>query len=260
MQPSLLHGKQRIQVETALNKKVHISLKQLNEFLSTSWHPRCFLDIDDISTVIPLYDGLHPHQPLAISFSIHIQEHRDSKLSHCEFRPKSTEDPRKDLLVNLIKNIPENACIIVYDKARVADLLRGLASTSIELNRKVRHVLDNMIDLMEPFKAWHIYSWRQRGEHSLNSVLSAFVNDWNQNEPVDSIRLNLTDIWFRHWLKADMATIGDTDSLNNMLGELSIIQRNRSNGMARLLDVMEQHNTKGKHFGGYGRDYETFQK
>lgn len=32
-----------------------------------------------------------------------------------------------------------------------------------------------MIDLIEPFKARHIYSWKQQGSHSIKAVLPAFV-------------------------------------------------------------------------------------
>jgi hypothetical protein len=35
--------------------------------------------------------------------------------------------------------------------------------------------MDNLHDLIDPFKKRHLYSWKQKGSHSIKSVLPAFV-------------------------------------------------------------------------------------
>jgi hypothetical protein len=236
----LLHGKQLLQVEAAQNKKVLLNESVLDSFLSQFWYPRCFINFSDISAAIPPFNGLRPFQPVAISYSIHTQESCDAEIKHTEFLPSSADDSRRNLLEKLLDDISGNCCVVVCDKAHVANIMKGLEISAPELKLKVRNLLNNMVDLMEPFRAWHIYSWRQHGDSSPASIFNAFLNKQYEPSILKAEILNITDMWLDNFSSAVMpSAVSDLFHIENMMA-IKRHQDEQINSMRLLLTTIER--------------------
>lgn len=171
----LLDGKQRQQAEAAAKKKVIVDRERLRKFLDQLWYPLCFLDFETFQSPIPPYDGLKPYQQVPFQYSLHYQKKRNGKLYHCEFLAGPATDPRKEFVERLLADIPEGACILAYNKAFEIGRLKELAEHFPKHRKKIRAIIDNVVDLIDPFRQRMIYSWKQKGSHSIKQVLPAFV-------------------------------------------------------------------------------------
>ncbi len=170
-----LKGKQRQQAETAREKQVIVDREKLAEFLDQLWYPLCFLDFETFSMAIPPYDGLKPYQHVPFQYSLHYQKRKNGKLYHREFLAEPGIDPRKGLIEQLLVDIPEEACVLAYHKSFEVGRLKELAEHFPRHKKKIGKIIDNAIDLEDPFRHRAIYSWQQKGSSSIKKVLPAFV-------------------------------------------------------------------------------------
>ncbi len=171
----LLKGNQLQQVETARSKKNVVNPKQLREFLDTLRYPLYFLDFETFMDAIPPYDGMKPFQHVPFQYSLHWQKKAGGTLYHTEYFAKPGVDPRKEIAERLLKDIPEGACVLAYWKSFEAGRIKELAELFPNKRKRLLSIVDNMVDLIDPFKARDLYSWKQKGSHSIKAVLPAFV-------------------------------------------------------------------------------------
>jgi len=171
----LVKGKQRQQVEAAKKKQTIVNKEGLHEFLDSLWYPLCFLDFETFMEAVPSYDGQRPYQQIPFQFSLHIQKKPGGKLYHYEYLAEPGMDPRKEFLEELLEVLPDDGCIMVYNMSFEKDKLEKLAELFPRKKKRIQNVIDNMVDLIVPFRARHLYSWKQKGSHSLKAVLPAFV-------------------------------------------------------------------------------------
>lgn len=171
----MLKGKQKQQAESALTKKVIVEKEKLRAFIEQLKYPLYFLDFETFMSAIPPYDGQRPYQQVPFQYSLHYQKKKGGKLHHVEFLAQPGVDPRKELLTQLLNDIPESACILAYNKSFEIGRLNELAERFPRKKKKIQAIIDNMIDLIEPFRQRSIYSWEQKGSHSIKKVLPAFV-------------------------------------------------------------------------------------
>jgi len=171
----LLKGKQLQQVEAARGKKTIVNKKKLREFIDSLWYPLYFLDFETIAHPIPPYDGLSPFQNVPFQYSLHWQKRAGGKIYHSEYLAKPGIDPRKEIVERLLEDIPEGACVLAYYKSFEATRIKELAAQFPKKKKRLQSIIDNMLDLIDPFKARHLYSWKQKGSHSIKLVLPAFV-------------------------------------------------------------------------------------
>jgi len=173
----LLKGNQLQQVETARSKKTLVNKKQLREFLDTLRYPLYFLDFETFMDGVPPYDGMKPFQQVPFQYSLHWQKKAGGTLYHSEYLAEPGIDPRKEITERLLKDIPEGACVLAYWKSFEAGRIKELAELFPNKKKRLLSIIDNMVDLIDPFKARHLYSWKQKGSHSIKSVLPAFVEN-----------------------------------------------------------------------------------
>lgn len=171
----LLKGKQLQQVEATRGKKTIVNKEKLSEFLDSLWYPLYFLDFETFEVTIPEHDGLHPFQQVPFQYSLHWQKRAGGKLYHTEYLAKPGIDPRKEITDRLLADIPEGACVLAYWKSFESNRLKELAEQFPRKKKRLQSIIDNMVDLIEPFKARNLYSWKQQGSHSIKAVLPAFV-------------------------------------------------------------------------------------
>ena len=174
-----LSAKQYIQVDAAKTQEVHYDHNAVKEFVDSLWYPLYFLDFETFTQAIPPYDGLRPYQQIPFQYSLHYLEHKGDNLKHCEFLAMPHTDPRKVLIEKLMKEIPDNACVLAYNKSFEIGRLQELALWFPEHAEKIEKIIQNVRDLIVPFRSYAIYHWQQHGSASLKNVLPAMVPDFN---------------------------------------------------------------------------------
>lgn len=170
-----LNPAQRQQVEATLQQRDSIDRPALQAFLDTLWYPLCHLDFETFNSAIPLFDGTRPYQQVPFQFSVHCQAAAGAAPEHVAFLARPGVDPRRELAERLLAVIPEQACILTYNQAFERGVLRELAALFPDLAAAIERRLDNVRDLMLPFRRRDVYCWQMRGSYSIKEVLPALV-------------------------------------------------------------------------------------
>jgi hypothetical protein len=173
----ILNDSQRMQAEQYRRRGEHADPEGIREFLKRLWYPLCFLDFETIQTAIPLFDGNRPYQQIPFQYSLHLQKSAKLSLKHFEFLARPGVDPRRELTERIIREIPEEACVMVYHKTFEKGVLSDLAESFPQYRKRLDGIIDNLVDLMEPFQRRDIYHWEMDGSYSLKAVLPVLVPD-----------------------------------------------------------------------------------
>jgi hypothetical protein len=157
------------------------------------------------------------------------------RLHHKEFLAEPGIDPRKGLLEKLTEIIPEDACILAYNKSFEATVLKGLAECFPRKKKLIGTYIDNMIDLADPFRKRDIYSWKQQGAYSIKKVLPAFVKGMSYEG------LEIADGGAAMQAYHEMCALMDKPKeLANLRKSLLAYCKMDTLAMVRLLDVLRK--------------------
>ena len=170
-------GSQLMQLEAFLNKREFVDREQVKEFLDTLWYPLYFLDFETVMPAIPPYDGMRPYQQLPFQYSLHYMEREGSRLRHREYLAEPNIDPREEIVQSLVHDIPEEACVIAYNASFEMSRLGDLAGYLPRYKRRIDLMIDNVRDLIIPFRKQYVYHWQMKGSASQKAVLPALVPD-----------------------------------------------------------------------------------
>jgi len=164
----------RLQVETKVyNRPPTINKKAVKTFLdSLSW-PLYFLDFEGFQEAIPPYDGLRPYMQTPFQYSLHIQKESGGCLEHREFLAEEGKDPRRSLAERLCADIPQTACVLVYNKVYEKGRIKELARCFDDLAKHLMNIHNNIKDLMQPFQSRVYYCREFGGSYSIKQVLPA---------------------------------------------------------------------------------------
>ena len=173
---------QLIQVRSNISKCASMNKRALRSFLKNVKYPLCFLDFETFMMAVPPYDGIRPYQQIPFQYSLHCLDDENAELKHIEFLTWPKQDPRKDFVEQLIRDIPLNACVMVYNKTFEMGILKSLAAWFPEHADRINTIIDNIVDLMVPFKKKDYYHWRMNGSYSIKSVLPALVPELSYAE------------------------------------------------------------------------------
>jgi hypothetical protein len=171
----LLNHDQIMQIEFNHSKQVKIDRKAIQAFLKTLKYPLAFFDFETFMTAVPPFDGIRPYQKIPFQYSLHVLENPNGKLQHYEFLAMPHQDPREDLVNNLVKQIPDKGSVLVYNQSFEISILNSLAELFPKQKKKIKKIINNVVDLMIPFKNRDIYYWQMNGSYSLKAVLPALV-------------------------------------------------------------------------------------
>lgn len=167
----------QMQVSGALNGEIHIDRDGILDFLRTLSYPLYYLDFETIQPAIPLYDGTRPYQQITTQYSLHVQDREGGELRHYEFLAPTREDPLRPLAESLCRDIPEDACVLAYNKSFECGRIAELAELFPDLAAHLLSVRDNVKDLLVPFQAGCYYHPAMGGSFSIKSVLPALFPD-----------------------------------------------------------------------------------
>lgn len=173
--------KQQIEFEL-YNKEEHIDKQKINEFLSTLSYPLYFLDFETYQQSIPMYDNVKPYMQIPFQYSIHYIEKEAGDLKHTDFLGDGINDPRRELALKLIKDIPKDVCVLAYNMMFEKMVIKNLANLYPDLSEHLMNIYDNMKDLMSPFRDRAYYNKDMHGSYSIKYVLPAlFPNEQSLN-------------------------------------------------------------------------------
>jgi len=118
---------------------------------------------------------MRPYQQLPFQYSLHYIEQEGSDLRHREYLVEPNIDPRGEIAERLVRDIPEEACLVAYNASFEISRLGDLAEYLPRYRRRIDLMIDNMRDLIIPFKKRHVYHWQMKGSASQKAVLPALV-------------------------------------------------------------------------------------
>ena len=178
----MLNFKQGIQVAGTLKKKDHIIKKNIRDFLESLWQPLYFLDFETFMPPIPLFNGTRPYQQIPFQYSLHYMEQEGGELNHSEFLASPNCDPRHELTEKLVNEIPGSACVLAYNMSFERRILEDLGSWFSQYGSRIENIIDNMRDLMAPFRNKDCYLWQMNGAYSIKTVLPTLVPELSYDE------------------------------------------------------------------------------
>ncbi len=164
-----------LQVKAYLEHNTHIDVPVIPQWVTQLTYPLGFMDFETFMPAIPLYYKSRPYQHIPFQFSVHIQQNPDSAVNHAAFLGYPERDPRPAFIKALIKSTVNCNTILVYNKAFETGRLKELQQHFPEYSGKIQHILDKIIDLMEPFQKKWYYTASMNGSYSIKVVLPALV-------------------------------------------------------------------------------------
>lgn len=177
-----LNSTQRQQVETTLQQEDLLNSAGVSSFLETLWYPLCHLDFETFSSPIPRFEGTRPYQQVPFQYSIHLQTASGAEPQPFAYLAPPNRDPRRELLEQLLAVIPTDACVLTYNQAFEKGVLRDLAARFPDLAEAISQRVENVRDLMVPFRRRDVYRWQMRGSYSIKEVLPALVPELSYKE------------------------------------------------------------------------------
>jgi hypothetical protein len=171
-------------------------------------YPICFLDFETTFMVpIPLFDGSKPYQKIPFQYSLHYLERDGAELLHYEYLSQAKLDLRREFLEKLLNQLPEDACVLVYNKTFETGILNDLIQMFPEHEEKVANIISNVRDLMIPFRNKDVYRWKMEGSYSLKYVLPALAPELTYEGMQISDGGMAANAWLRLWEMDDSAEI-----------------------------------------------------
>ena len=171
------NANQQIQIKAQINGEEFVDKEAIREFLDTLNYPLYHLDFETFQQAVPEFIGLRPYEQIPFQFSIHKDDGKGN-LEHFEFLAEAGADPRYELALNLIKFIPQDACLLAYNMSFEKGVIRRLATNYPQISNELMAIHDNIKDLMAPFASKSYYHPKMQGSYSIKYVLPALVPEF----------------------------------------------------------------------------------
>ena len=174
-----LNALQKRYIDYVLNDRPeYIDKDGIKSFLDGLSYPLYFLDFESMQLAIPEYPNSKPYAQILFQYSLHYIETEGGELKHKEFLGISGEDPRRALAEQLVKDIPDNGSVIVFNQTFEKSRIRELAELFPDLANELLRIRENVADLLPPFRKGYYYNKAIGNSFSIKSILPAmFPND-----------------------------------------------------------------------------------
>lgn len=175
-----LNSKYLEQIDFELNNlKPKIDIEAIRNIMDLLKYPLYFIDYETYQVAIPEIKGTRPYQQLPFQYSLHIIKEKGASIEHREFLAE-VDDKNfiRHFAESMIKDIPNNGSIIIYNKAFEPARNREIAEMYPDLKDEMYRLNNNMVDFLEPFKQRKYYTKEMHGSASIKAVLPAlYPND-----------------------------------------------------------------------------------
>jgi hypothetical protein len=167
----LLTQNQQIQRKTVISKRPYVQVPLIGRFLRKLKYPLALLDFETYNPAIPLFDGLGPYQQVPFQFSCHVVEAPGVEPEWRSHLSKHANDPRREFMKELQKQLPSEGSIVVYNAAFEKGRLRECSTFLPEFKRWYQKIEPRFLDLLDPFRQFNYYHPDQHGSASIKAVL-----------------------------------------------------------------------------------------
>lgn len=160
-------------VLAARNNEEVINRTALASLLETIRWPAYYLDFETVSSAIPFWYGVGPHEQVLTQYSIHVCNQPGEVVRHCEYLADASRDARDQLVTTLLNDLGHDGSIIVYSNFESTQLKR-LSELFPAYAPRIDAVLDRLVDLEEAFKEGY-YHPNFGGRTSIKATLPALI-------------------------------------------------------------------------------------
>ena len=162
---------QQRQIDYINCQQPYIDKNQIRAFLGKIKFPVYFLDFESYIPPVPEFTGIKTGRQMLFQFSLHYIDKKGGTLRHKEFLGESGKDNRRLIAEKLVKYIPDNASVIVYNASFESAAIKELANDFYDLSDKLMKINDNIVDLYEPFSKGYYYDGKFGKSLSIKTVL-----------------------------------------------------------------------------------------
>ena len=115
-------------------------------------YPFHFFDYETYGSAIPPFDGMRPYQQMPFQYSLIVKDSPDSSTRHFEFLARKFENPIKELLAQLKKEIGPTGSVIVWYAKFESGRNKEMADMEPKFADFLKDVNDRIFDLLLIFK------------------------------------------------------------------------------------------------------------
>lgn len=176
-----LNSKYLEQIDFEINNlEPKIDKEAIKNVLDSLKYPLYFIDYETYQTAIPEIKGTKAYQQLPFQYSLHIIKEKGASIEHKEFLAEiDDKDFIRHFAESMIKDMPENGSVIIYNKSFEPARNREIARIYPDLAEELERINSNIVDFMEVFKQRVYYTKEMHGSASIKDVLPALY----PNEP-----------------------------------------------------------------------------
>jgi len=170
-----LNSKFLEQIDFELNNlEPKIEKEAIKELMDSLKYPLYFIDYETYQLAIPKTEGTKPYQQLPFQYSLHIIKEKGAPIEHKEFLAEIDDtDYLRHFAESMIKDMPENGSIIIYNKSFEPARNNEIARMYPDLKDEMDRINSNIVDFLEPFKQRKYYTKEMHGSASIKAVLPA---------------------------------------------------------------------------------------
>jgi CRISPR/Cas system-associated exonuclease Cas4 (RecB family) len=155
--------------------KLKIDKIAIREFLDELSYPLFFFDFETVAHPVPVYDESRPYQQVPFQYSIHVKRNATAEMEHFAFLGDGINEPREQLIINLIKHCETKGTILVWYKPFENSRLKELARDFPNYEKEIHKLQERLVDLMVPFKKGYYHHPSFEGSSSIKKVLPVLV-------------------------------------------------------------------------------------
>ena len=160
------------------NREPRIEVEPIKELMDSLKYPLYFIDFETFQLPIPEYEGTWPYQQIPFQYSLHVIRGENEEVEHREFLAEiDDKDFIRHFAESMIKDIPDNGSVIVYNQSFEHTRINELARMFPDLEEELMRINSNMVDFEVPFSKRQYYIKEMQGSSSIKKVLPALYPD-----------------------------------------------------------------------------------
>lgn len=214
--------------------EIPFNKKAIKEFLSSLYYPLYFMDFEAFQNAIPVFHDTKPYQQIPFQYSLHSLNSPFDSPTHLSFLAEPGKDPRHSFALALVRDIPENACVLVYDSGFEKLVIKQLAESFPNLAKPLMSIYNRVKDLMIPFQQHLIYVKEMKGSYSIKSILPALVPELTYSQ------LKIANGAMASKAYARLSTLKDPAIIEETKTNLLAYCEMDTYAMLKILEVLEK--------------------
>jgi len=166
-------SQREIQIQVTKNNQIHKNDEEIKKWVNSLIYPVKYFDFETYAPAIPIFNNSRPWQRIPFQYSVHIEK-ENGNIEHKEFLATSKEDPRENLVKQMIADLGDVGSIVVYNQTFEKSVIKELIRDFPQFEKELNGFLARIIDLAEPFEKFHYYNPEQMGRYSIKVILPLF--------------------------------------------------------------------------------------